>query len=255
MASKAARRQSLSAAEREAQELKRRVGENLERLRKRRGLSLERLAALSGVSRAMLGQIEAGESTPTIALLWKVARGLDVRFADLLGDENSEDVRLLPADSAKVLRSAEGAFESRALFPFDVRRRAEFYELRLRGGHAERAEAHPEGTYENLIVQAGRLRLTVGDAEPLDLRAGDAVYFRADVPHVYQNEGARETVMYLVMTYATPRSLAAARERRNGNMGQPRSTTWRLSEGIRSARLTPFLAMLYNASVILTSAM
>ena len=192
--------------EREAEELKRRVGENLVRLRKKRGLSLERLASLSGVSRAMIGQIESAESTPTIALLWKVARGLDVRFADLLGDEGSGDVQVLPASAAKVLRSSDGAFESRALFPFDSRRRAEFYELRLGGAHAERAEAHAEGTYENLIVQAGRLRLTVGDAEPIDLRAGDAVYFRADVPHVYENPGTRETVMYLVMTYAEPQT-------------------------------------------------
>ncbi|MGH9901781.1 MAG: helix-turn-helix domain-containing protein [Pyrinomonadaceae bacterium] len=192
----------LAAADREAQELKRKVGENLVRLRKGRGLSLERLAALSGVSRAMLCQIEAGESTPTIALLWKVSRGLDVRFADLLGDERPGAVQVLPAGAAKILRSADGAFESRALFPFDTSRRAEFYELRLRGGHAEHAEAHAEGTYENLIVQSGRLRLTVGDASPLDLRAGDAVYFRADVPHVYENHGTRDTVMYLVMTYA-----------------------------------------------------
>lgn len=189
----------------ETQELKRKVGANLERLRKQRGLSLERLAALSSVSRAMLGQIEAGESTPTIALLWKVARGLDVRFADLLGDERSDDVQLLPATGAKVLRSTDGAFSSRALFPFDGRRRAEFYELRLRGRHIERAEPHAEGTYENLVVQSGRLRLTVGCAAPLDLRAGDAIYFRADVPHSYENPSTRDTVMYLVMTYAESR--------------------------------------------------
>lgn len=185
----------------EALELKRRVGENLARLRKRRALSLERLAALSGVSRAMLSQVEAGESTPTIALLWKIARGLDVRFADLLGDESTGDVQILTARESKILSSANGAFTSRALFPFDTRRRAEFYELRLRAGHAEHAEAHAEGTFENIIVHAGRLKLTIADAPAIELRAGDAVYFRADAPHIYENPGARETLMYLVMTY------------------------------------------------------
>ncbi|MER3426705.1 MAG: transcriptional regulator [Pyrinomonas sp.] len=194
-----------AAAEREARELKKRVGENLARLRRQRGLSLEKLASLSGVSRAMLGQIEAGESTPTIALLWKIARGLDVRFADLLGDEESAEIEILPVSRAKILRSADGGFESRALFPFDRKRRAEFYELRIRGGHVEHAVAHPEGTYENLIVHSGRLRLTVGDREPIELRAGDAVYFRADVPHIYENPTSRDTIMYLVMTYAEPR--------------------------------------------------
>ncbi|MEP7126331.1 MAG: helix-turn-helix transcriptional regulator, partial [Byssovorax sp.] len=46
------------------------VGANLRRLRAKRGLSLERLARASGVSRAMLGQIELGQSTPTINVLW-----------------------------------------------------------------------------------------------------------------------------------------------------------------------------------------
>src|SRR5689334_16779324 len=48
------------------------VGANLRRLRVRRGLSLERLAQRSGVSRAMLSQIELGQSAPTINVLWKI---------------------------------------------------------------------------------------------------------------------------------------------------------------------------------------
>lgn len=192
-------------SEDESLELKRRVGENLERLRRQRGLSLERLAAASGVSRAMLGQIEAGESAPTIALLWKIARGLDVRFADLLGDETLGDVWVQPARDSKTLRSGDGGFESRALFPFDKQRQAEFYELRLQAGHEERADAHAEGTYENLIVHVGAVRLTVGDAKSFDLHAGDAAYFRADVPHVYANVGPHDALMFLVMTYAEPR--------------------------------------------------
>lgn len=186
----------------ETQELKRRVGENIERIRKQKGLSLERLATLSGVSRTMLSQIEGGDSAPTIALLWKVSRGLEVRFADLLGDEATDNVRLLPAAASKVLSSGDGGFQSRALFPFDNRRKAEFYELRLQGGYVEQADPHAPGTYENLVVHSGKLLLTVGDAAPLELTAGDAVYFRADVPHVYKNPSKHDTVMYLVMTYA-----------------------------------------------------
>ncbi len=186
-------------------ELKRRVGDNIERIRKARGLSLERLANLSGVSRAMLGQIESGESAPTISLLWKVSRGLNVRFADLLGDETASDIVVLPAATSKVLRSLYGEFESRALFPFDMKRQAEFYELRMKPGHIEPADPHPPGTYENLVVHTGRMNLTVADSPPIELRAGDSVFFRADLPHVYANPGKVESIMYLVMTYAQPR--------------------------------------------------
>jgi quercetin dioxygenase-like cupin family protein len=69
----------------------------------------------------------------------------------------------------------------------------------------ELADPHSEGTYENLVVQSGRLRLTVGDAGPVELKAGDSVYFRADVPHTYENPGKTDAIMYLVMTYAEAR--------------------------------------------------
>jgi quercetin dioxygenase-like cupin family protein len=67
------------------------------------------------------------------------------------------------------------------------------------------AEPHAEGTYENLVVQQGCLALTIGDRETIHLLPGDAIYFRADVPHVYANPGDEETLAYLVMTYASPR--------------------------------------------------
>ena len=45
------------------------VGQNLRRLRNSLGLSLDEASKLTGVSKAMLGQIERGESSPTISTL------------------------------------------------------------------------------------------------------------------------------------------------------------------------------------------
>ena len=45
----------------------------LKQLRQQRGWSLSRLAEATGVSKAMLGQIERNESSPTVATLWKIA--------------------------------------------------------------------------------------------------------------------------------------------------------------------------------------
>lgn len=177
------------------------LGANLRRLRMRRGLSLERLARASGVSRAMLGQIELGQSTPTINVVWKIARSLSVPFSALLSHSVRPRTALLPSERAKVLTSADGKFISRALFPYDEARKVEFYELRLRPQGVEIAEAHPAGTTENLVVSAGSLALLV-DSERFALGAGDAVFFEADVPHEYHNTGAVDVVMYLVMTYA-----------------------------------------------------
>jgi transcriptional regulator with XRE-family HTH domain len=178
------------------------LGPNLRRLRVRRGLSLERLARASGVSRAMLSQIELGQSTPTINVLWKVARAVNVSFATLLSqDAKVSSTVVLERARAKLLTSQDGAFTSRALFPVDATSKAEFYELRLAAGGVERADAHAPGTTENLVVTSGTLELSVGP-EHFVLRESDAVHFVADVPHEYKNAGPAPCVMYLVMTYA-----------------------------------------------------
>ncbi|MFD1204341.1 MULTISPECIES: helix-turn-helix transcriptional regulator [Sporosarcina] len=46
------------------------VGAVLKKLRKEKRLSLEDLSELSGVSKLTLGNIERGETNPTVAMLW-----------------------------------------------------------------------------------------------------------------------------------------------------------------------------------------
>jgi transcriptional regulator with XRE-family HTH domain len=179
------------------------VGHHIKRLRSRRNLSLEALAKVSGVSRAMLGQIETGRSVPTINVVWKIARAFDVPFSTLIATPNSEAIRMLPGKEAKLLTSASGEFSSRALFPFDAERRAEFYELRLKGHGAEEAEPHPLGTTENLVVVQGRLDMEIA-GQHRSLGPGDAILFNADQPHVYRNPAKEELLAYLVMTYVEP---------------------------------------------------
>ena len=185
----------------QAGELSITVGRNLRRIRTRQGFSLERLAKVSGVSRAMLGQIETGKSTPTIALLWKVATALGVPFATLISAQGETGTVVLRKSQEKVLSSSCGRFTSRALFPFDGERNVEFYELRIAAFHLEEAEAHAGGTRENIIVNRGSVEISVGNERPVLLHAGDAIVFDADVAHSYRNVETTEAVLYLVMTY------------------------------------------------------
>ena len=176
------------------------VGTNLRRLRVQRGLSLERLAKASGVSRAMLGQVELGQSAPTINVLWKIARALEVPFSALITCRGAVGTVVMSADKAKKLTSHDGNFSSRALFPFDAPRKVEFYELRLAPFAVENADPHPPGTQENLVVNAGTVEIAIEGKHHL-LATGDAIVFEADVPHSYRNTGGTDALMYLVMTY------------------------------------------------------
>jgi transcriptional regulator with XRE-family HTH domain len=177
------------------------LGQNLRRLRTRRGLSLERLAERSGVSRAMLSQVELGNSTPTINVLWKISRALELPFSALIAEDKQEAVAVLRAEASKHLTSHDGRFRSRALFPFEGPRRVEFYELRLSAGAVENAEAHAPGTVENLVFASGAVEIAV-EGEEVRLGVGDAVVFHADAPHSYRNPAAEEAQLFLVMTYA-----------------------------------------------------
>ncbi len=176
------------------------VAQNLQRLRSKRYLSLDALARLCGVSRAMLAQIESGRSVPSIKVLCKIAKGLKVSVAAFLEDRACEGVELLPAQQSKRLVSANGAFVSRALFPYDRARQVEFYEIRLSALGEESSRGHGPGVQENLVVSQGVLEISVNDERYL-LSTGDSILFYADQPHRYRNPADSEAIAFLVTIY------------------------------------------------------
>jgi transcriptional regulator with XRE-family HTH domain len=182
-----------------AAELGRRVAENLRQRRKARGLSLDDLARSSGVSRAALSQIETCKSNPTVGVLWKIAVGLGVPFAELIGAPRSGVVVLKRGD-AQVLRSADGKFESRPLSPLGASPLVELYELRLAARAVHASEAHAPGTHEVLVVLTGQLRMRVAE-EMHDLAAGDSVAFAAYRPHAYENPSSGEARYHNIIVY------------------------------------------------------
>lgn len=180
--------------------LQARVAESLRRLRKDRGWTLEELAKRSGVSRAMLSQIEAKKTNPTIAVLWKISTAFGLTFSSLLGEDKGRDVTLLRREEMQILSSSDGAFISRPLFPRSAERKAELYELRLKPGKKADGPPHPPGTRENLVVVKGTLTVWV-DGTAYEVAEGDAIDFCADVPHAYENRGRTEFLGYEVILY------------------------------------------------------
>lgn len=182
-----------------AADLGRRVAENLRQRRKARGMSLDDLARASGVSRAALSQIETCKSNPTVSVLWKVAVGLGVPFAELIGAPRS-GAMVLRRNDAQVLRSADGKLESRPLAPAGASPLVELYELRLGARAAHASEAHAPGTHELLVVLSGQLKMHV-DGEIYELGAGDSVAFAADRPHTYENPVGSEARYHNIIVY------------------------------------------------------
>ena len=177
----------------------RRVAENLRERRRGLSMSLDDLARASGVSRAALSQIETCKTNPSLSVLWKVAVGLQIPFAELIG-ERRETVSLLRRNEAEVLRSVDGKLESRPLARAGAGPGVEVYELRLAPKAAHVAEPHAEGTRELITVLGGSLKMTVGP-ETYMLAAGDSLVFPADQRHVYENPGGVEGRYHNVIVY------------------------------------------------------
>lgn len=184
-----------------AAELAGRVADALRRFRRDRHLSLDDLSERSGVSRAALSQVEGGRTNPTLAVLWKIAVGLEIPVHDLLGMGSEQAVRVLRAGDAIPLRSTDGRTESRLLSPGGSSSDTEIYELRLVPKAVHRSDPHARGTRETLVVLTGALRVGIGP-ETYDLAPGDSVYFNADVSHFYENRSTRETRCIDVIHYA-----------------------------------------------------
>jgi transcriptional regulator with XRE-family HTH domain len=182
------------------------VGANVARVRSERGLPLERLAERSGIRVNLLQALEAGEAVPSLRAIWHLATALEVPFGALLANTmlsrtSNPDFRVQRAGRGHVISSADGRFRSRPLFLEGDPRAPEVYELTLLPGCLERAEAHARNTFEHLTVVRGRMVVRSGDSTA-EIGPGDALFFRADLPHSYENPGSEDTVAQLVMSYA-----------------------------------------------------
>ena len=60
------------------------IGKQLKKTRQNRNMTLDELAEVTGVSKPMLGQIERGQSAPTVTTLWKIATGMKIPFSSFL---------------------------------------------------------------------------------------------------------------------------------------------------------------------------
>ena len=179
-------------------ELNRAVAENIKRIRKQQKLSLERTAALSGVSRSMLGQIERGESNPTVSTIGKIVEGLKVPFEQLI--YNRKEIMVVPSpEEAPVCKAKEGEYRIYVMLPYDAGRNFEIYQGELTRNARMESESHGEQTWEYLTVVSGEVELILEDSSFL-VKTGGSLYFACDRKHVYHNVGETKAVLNMIIT-------------------------------------------------------
>lgn len=175
------------------------LAKNLKSIRESKKMSLERVAELTGVSKTMIGQIERGESSPTIKTIWKIANGLKISFTSLINNPQP-DTKIVLRSEIQTLTEDNGKYRVYPYFPFEDDRRFEVYSVEIEKGGMLCADSHREGTEEFITVFEGELTVRVNNMQ-YTVKSGDSIRFKADRPHTYHNSGGSLTRLSMIIYY------------------------------------------------------
>ena len=161
------------------------IGKQLKTARQNRNMTLDELAEVTGVSKPMLGQIERGQSSPTVTTLWKIATGMKIPFSSFLQEQKTK-YTIIDLQEQDVLSEENGAMKVYTLFKFDPIRSCEAFYIEFEPGCAHDSDKHNDGVEEYIFVIHGTLDMVLNGTR-VTLREKQAIRFEANIPHSYVN--------------------------------------------------------------------
>ena len=160
------------------------VGVNIKRIREERGLSLEKLSRLAEVSKSMLGQVERGESSPTINVLWKIANGLKIPFSSLTTEHKHRTEKY---KISKPKSYDNGSVKFYSILPYTHEQNFEMYRVEIESQGRHDSKPKSKGAVEIITVYKGGITIVIDDQYHYVDR-GESFRFDADVDHQYLND-------------------------------------------------------------------
>lgn len=173
----------------------------LKSLRQKRGWSLDKTAQETGVSKAMLGQIEREESSPTIAVLWKITNGFQTSFSSFLEDTHVDAKEpIYRSGQALNLSPVDDKIRVTTLFPFNDQVNCEIFIIELLPTCEHLSLPHKPGVIEHVIVVDGTMEVLFNGVWKT-LRKGEGLRFSADQPHGYRNLTSGNVCFHNIIHY------------------------------------------------------
>ncbi len=181
----------------------RHIGKNIKHIREKHRMTVSILAERCGVSKTMLTQIESEKVNPTIATVWKIARGLDVDIDSLLtGQEHIQRAFTVSRrEDITRLETDEEGVHIRVLSPLSMAQDLEMYLLTFQKGATLPSSPHAPRTEEFLTVLNGSVRVEAGE-NLAELTKGDFIKYHADIEHTIINTAAGDSEIYMVVRFS-----------------------------------------------------
>jgi transcriptional regulator with XRE-family HTH domain len=186
------------------------LNEELERIaarirawRNEAGFTLQQLGTLAGVSASTIHKIENLQTVPTIAVLLKVANGLNRRPSELLTEANIENqVAIVRAHEQRPLAIRERV-ELVHLVGMISHNRLDAWRVHLEPGMGAGMNGGDPWKFQGegiLLIEEGAIETEIGD-EVNVLEKGDTIHFDSSLPHRWiatGTETARAIVLFMI---------------------------------------------------------
>lgn len=161
------------------------LGVRLRHARLVAGLTMAQVALKSQCSESLISKIEAGQASPSLAMLHRIAVTLDTNIATLTTEELPKEGPILLSGERPVIK-AGGIFLERVTLP----KRVGLLQANIHivpPGEASDGLIEHVGEEVGFILE-GSLELVLGGESYL-VHAGDAFHFSSQTPHGYRNVG------------------------------------------------------------------
>jgi transcriptional regulator with XRE-family HTH domain len=187
-----------------------RIASRVRALRADLGMTLDALAAKCAVSRSMISLVERGESSPTAAVLEKIATGLGVPLATLFDEFTASANPVSRRDDRSAWRDPQSGYLRRNISPGNFPSPLQIVEVILPAGASVAFEtgSRDVSIYQQIWVQEGSIEVTLGSAT-YRLAEDDCLAMRLNEPAAFRNR-TRKPARYIVII-ATERARARRR--------------------------------------------
>jgi transcriptional regulator with XRE-family HTH domain len=174
------------------------LGPRIRSLRQARNITLRELAEQAAVTESFLSQVEREVTSPSIATVQRIARGLELTIAELFTEEAPRGRVVRRADRRSITYPGLGAVDEFLTSNMSGRLQVILSTIEPGGGTGDEPYSH-DSDEEVVIVLAGQLDLWVADEHHV-LAEGDAITYSSRLPHRNVNRGEAAAVVLFCVT-------------------------------------------------------
>lgn len=167
------------------------LGSFIRSFRSAKGESLQVLAQRSGVSKSMIAQIESGKTSPTLAVLAKLAKAMEINLRDLVQPpEHSFNVHSSSPDENNIVSKENSVFVCHLLANEHRHFSTEVYRFYFRSPGKTVFAANTSSSLKHVWLEEGTLTVHIADRN-IPVSPQTLTTFNASIPHRFESSNQK----------------------------------------------------------------